>query len=75
MKEGDETRKDLRSIKNALWMIVAILLMQLGFPLTGFRSTPIAEVVMMLGFLSGFVLMIWMLVRAFVRLLVQPNDP
>jgi hypothetical protein len=54
MKDDDETQKLLRSIKSALWIIVAILLTQLGFHLADLRSTPFAEVVMLLGFWGGY---------------------
>jgi uncharacterized membrane protein len=74
MKDNSETQKILRSIKSALWLIVAILLMQLGFHLADFRSTPIAEVIMLLGFWGGFFLTICLLVGSLVRLFVKSND-
>lgn len=38
MEENDEIKKLLRSIRNALWMIAALLLMGLGFQLADFRE-------------------------------------
>jgi uncharacterized Tic20 family protein len=74
MEDDSETKKILRSIKNALWIIVGILLMQLGFHLADFRSTPFAELIMLLGFWGGFFVILCLLVGSLVRLFVKSND-
>jgi uncharacterized membrane protein len=75
MNDTQKTRNLLRSIKNALWLIAAILLMQLGFNLDDFKSTPMAEIIMLLGFWGGFLLMFCILIGLLAAPFSKPDEP
>ncbi|MBK1884242.1 hypothetical protein JIN85_17615 [Luteolibacter pohnpeiensis] len=74
MTYDSDTRNLLRSIKQALWMIVAILLMQVGFDLEGLSRTPFGEIILLLSFWSGFLLLLCKLIGAMVRLLAPTES-
>jgi uncharacterized membrane protein len=74
MEENHETKKLLRSIRNALWLIAAVLLMGLGFHLPDFGKTPIAEILMLLSFWGGFFLFVVTLIGMLAGLIERPND-
>jgi F0F1-type ATP synthase assembly protein I len=73
MQDDHEIKKLLRSIKNALWIIAAILLMGLGFILPDFRRTPFAEIIMLLGFWGGFFLFVCTLTGLILGIFSQPK--
>lgn len=56
MNKDTKTLKLLRSIKNGVWMLVALLLLQNGLGLMGLKSTQAAEAMMLLSFWGGLIL-------------------
>jgi hypothetical protein len=73
MQHNHDIEKLLRSIKNALWIIAAILLMGLGFHMADFRRTPFAEIIMLLGFWGGFFLFVCTLTRLTLESFSRPK--
>ena len=63
MRDDHNNAKLLRSIRNALWLIASILLIQMGFHLEDFRRTDFAELVMLLGLWGGFFLFVITITR------------
>jgi len=63
----------LASIRNALWLIASILLIQTGFHLDGFRKTPFAEIIMLLGFWIGFFLFVITVIRIIESFFSKPD--
>ena len=74
MKNDKDTPELLRSIRNALWMIVAILLIQLGFHLVDLRRSPFAEIIMLFSFWGGFGLLFCMLISALARPFIHASS-
>lgn len=74
MDDTQATRRLLRSINHALWMIVAILLILLGVQLNGMKLFSLAQMIMVLGFWGGFLLFLCVLARLVTGRFAKPED-
>ena len=68
MQDKHDISKLLRSIRNALWMILAILLIQLSFYLDDFSQTNFAKACMLFAFWSGMIIFFCTLIRVILGL-------
>lgn len=71
MKNDPSIAKDISSIKRALWIILAVLLIQMGLNLDGLSGEPFAEVIMLAGFWAGVLILISMFVRMLIGLFLR----
>ncbi len=73
-RDGHTNTQILKSIRNTLWLIVSILLIQMGFNLEGFRETNFAQVISILGLWAGFFLLLFTVARFLPNPFAMPDS-
>ena len=74
MRDNHRIEKILQSIKNGIWMVAAILLIHLGLGLSGLMREPIAEIIMIISFWGGLVLLAFVFTSVLVDIFRKPRS-